>query len=80
MLRIHTGLRKWSKKNILNLHLKKINQFVIHKTCIKIAKNELIFEQYIMAPNRERYDIEVRNDDEIKSNQILFGFMQLMFN
>ena len=39
MLRIHTGLKKWSKKNIYDLHLKRINPFGIHEPCIKIAKN-----------------------------------------
>ena len=33
-----------------------------------------------MAPNREKYDIEVRNYDAIKRNQISFDFMQLTFN
>ena len=80
MLRINNGLREWSKTNIFDLHLKKMNPFGIHEPCIKIAKNELIFEQYIMALNRGKYDIEVRNDDVIKRNQIFFYFMQRPFN
>ena len=68
MLRIHTGLRKFSKTNIYDLHLKKKNPFDIGKPRIKIAKSELLFEQYRMALKRYKYDIEVRHDDAIKRN------------
>ena len=33
-----------------------------------------------MALNRDKYDIEVRNNDAIKRNQIFFDFVQQMFN
>ena len=33
-----------------------------------------------MALNRGKYDIDVRNDDAIKRNQISFDLMQRMFN
>ena len=33
-----------------------------------------------MAPNREKYDIEVQNDDAIKRNELFFDFIQQMFN
>ena len=59
---------------------KKKNPFDIRVTCIKIANSELLFEQYIMALKRDKYDIEVRNYDGIKRNQILFDFMQRTFN
>ena len=53
-----------------------MNPFGIHEPCIKIAKNELIFEQYIMNLNRYKYDIEVQKDDDaINCNQILFDLM-----
>ena len=80
MLRIHTGLQKCIKKNIFDLHLNKMNPFVIHESCVKIRKNEIIFEQYRMSINRVKYDIEVQNYDAIKCNQILIYFVQLMFN
>ena len=48
--------------------------------CIKIAKSDLLFEKYRMALNQDKYNIEVLNDDAIKCNQILFDFMQQMFN
>ena len=68
MLNIHTGLRKWSKRNVFDLYLKKINPFGIHEPCINIAKNELLFEKFRMTLNRDKYDIEVRNDDTITRN------------
>ena len=80
MLMIHTCLWKWSKTNLFDLYLKKMNTFGIHEPCIKLANNELIFEQYIKALNQGKYDIEVRNDDAIKRNQIFFDFMQQIFN
>ena len=57
-----------------------MNPFEIVKPFINIEKSELLFEQYIMALNRYKYDIEVRDHDAIKRNQILFDFMQKMFN
>ena len=33
-----------------------------------------------MALNRYKYNIEVRNDDAIKCNQIFFDFMKQKFN
>ena len=59
MLRIYTGLRKWSKRNLFDLNLKKINPFDIGEPCIHIAKSELLFQQYIIALNWDKYDIEV---------------------
>ena len=58
-LRIHTGLWKWSKRNLFELHILKMNLFDIHVPCINIAKRELLFEQYIMAVYRDKYYIEV---------------------
>ena len=74
MLRIHTGLRKLSKKNVYDLHLLKKNIFDIGKPCIKIANRELVFYKYWMARNRDKYDIEVRYDDAIKCKQNILWF------
>ena len=57
-----------------------MNLFEIGKPYIIIAWKELVFEQYITALKRYKYDIEVQNDDVIKRNQILFYFMQQTFN
>ena len=53
-----------------------MNPFDISKPCIKIAKSGLLFEKYRMSLNRDKYDIEVRNDDAINCNQIFFDFMK----
>ena len=57
-----------------------MNPFGIREPCIKMANNELIFEQYIMTLNRDKYYIDNWNDDAIKRNQIFFDFMQQTFN
>ena len=80
VLRIHTGLNKWSKRNLFYIHLQKMNPFGIHETCIKIANSEVLFEQYILAINEGKYDIEVQNDDAIKRNRIFYHFMKKTFN
>ena len=56
-----------------------MNPFDIQVPCIKIAKSELLFEQYIIAISWGKYDIKVRKDDAIKRNRILFDFMQVTF-
>ena len=58
----------------------KKNTFDICVPYIKIAKSEMLFQQYIMALNWDKYYIEVRNDDAIKRNQIFFNLMQRTFN
>ena len=68
MLRIHTGLRKWNKKNVYDKHLRKINPIGINIPYIKIAKSEILFEIYIMALKRYRDAIEIQKDDAIKRN------------
>ena len=44
------------------------------------AKSEVLFERYRMALNRDKYAIEVRDDDAIKRNQTFFDFMQRTFS
>ena len=56
------------------------NPLVINRPCIKIADNELLFEEYIMALKRDKYAIEIQGDDAIKLNRLVFDFMLRMFN
>ena len=49
MLRIHTGLREFSKRNVFDLHILKVNPFHICVPCLKIANIELLFVNYRMA-------------------------------
>ena len=55
MLRNHTGLKKLSKANSYDLHLKQMNPFDIGKPFINISKSELLFEPYRMAIKRDKY-------------------------
>ena len=57
-----------------------MNPFEIGKPFIIIERRELLFEQYRMVLKREKYDIEVQNDDAIKRNQIFFDFMKRTSN
>ena len=57
-----------------------MNPFGIHEPFIKMENNELVFEQYIMVLNREKYDTGVWNDDAINYDQIFFDIMQWTFN
>ena len=56
-----------------------MNPFDIGVPCVNIEKSELLFEQYRMALNWYKYDIEVQNYDAINRNRILFDFMQRKF-
>ena len=57
-----------------------MNPFDIGETFINIVRSELLFEQYIMALNQDKYDIEVRNYDSKQRNRMFFDFMKLTFN
>ena len=57
-----------------------MNPFGIHEPCIKTAKSKLLFEQYIMSLNQDKYDIEIQNNDAIKGSRISFDYMQRKFN
>ena len=80
MLRIHTGLQKWNKMDQYHILLRDKNPVGINRPCIKISKNEVLFEIYIIALKRYKYSIEIQGDDAIKHNQLFFYFMLRMFN
>ena len=80
MERIHTGLRKWNKKNGYHIDLRDNNPIGIDQPCIKIANSEVLFEIYIMALKRGKDAIEIQGDDAIKRNRLFFDFMLRMFN
>ena len=79
MLRIHTGLRKLSKTNVYELHLKK-NPLDIGKPCINITRSEVLFEQYIMDLKQDKYDTEIRDDDALKCNRFCFHATNVQFS
>ena len=45
-----------------------------------ISKSEVLTEKYRMAFNWDKDDIEVRDDDTINHNRILFDYMQQTFS
>ena len=63
MLRIHTGLQKWNKKDQFRIFLRYKNPLGIKQQCIMIAKNEELFEIYRMALKRDKDAIEIQGDD-----------------
>ena len=70
MLRIHTGLRKWNKKDRFNIFLRDKNPLGIKRPCIMIAKNEVLFEQYRIALKQDQDAIDIEGDDEIKRKRL----------
>ena len=56
------------------------NPVGINQPCIKIAKNEVLFEKYRMSIQRDKYAIDIQGDDTIKRNRLFFDFMLRMFN
>ena len=80
MLRIHTGLRKWTKNDRFNIILKKMNPLGINRPCLKIASNELLFEKYRIALKRDEDAIDIDGNDAIDSHRLVFDFMLRMFD
>ena len=80
MLRIHTGLRKWNKKDKFHIFLRDKNPLGIKRPCIIIAKNAVFFEQYRIALKRDKDAIDIQEDDEIKRNRLFCDFMLRMFD
>ena len=80
MLRIHTGLRKWTNKDRFHIILKKINPLGIDRLCLDIASNELLFKIYIIAIKRDKDAIDIDGDDAIDSHRLVFDFILRMFD
>ena len=80
MLRIHTGLQKWNKKDRFHVFLCDKNPLGIKQPYIMITKNEVLFEQYRIDLKRDKDAIDIEREDEIKRNRLFFDFMLRMFN
>ena len=80
MLRIHTGLQKWNKKDQFHIFLRDKNPLGIKRPCNMIAKNEVLFEKYRIAFKRDKDAIGIEREDEIKRNRLFFNFMLIMFD
>ena len=71
MLRIHTGLRKWNKKDRLHNILHDMNPLGIKQPCIMIARNEVLFEQYRISLKRDKDAIDIDGYDAIDSHRLV---------
>ena len=80
MLRIHTGLSKWTKNDQFHIILNNKNPLWINRPCLKISSNELLFEKYIIALKRDKDAIDIDGEDAIDSNRLFFDFMLRMFD
>ena len=80
MLRIHTGLRQWNKKDLFHMLLRDKNPVGINLPCIKIVENKVLFEKYIIALKWDKDAIGIQGDDSIKRNRLFFDFMLRMLN
>ena len=69
MLRIHTGLRKWTKKDRFLIILRDMNPLGIDQPCLAIANNEFLFEIYRIAIKRDKYAIDIDREYEINRNR-----------
>ena len=80
MLKIHTGLRKWTKHDRFHILLKKMNPLGIDRPYLDIASNELLFEKYRISLKRDKDSIDIDRNDAIDSQQLVFDFMLRMFD
>ena len=80
MLRIHTGLRKWTNNDRFHILLKKMNPLGINQLCLKIARNEFLFEKYRIALKRDKDAIDIDGDDAIYSHRLVFDSMLRIFD
>ena len=80
MLSIHTGLRKWNKKDKFHIFIRDKNPLWIKQPCLTISKNEVLFEQYRIALKRDKDAIYIDGEDAINRNRLFFDFMLRMFD
>ena len=77
MLKIHTGLRKFTKEDQFHILLKKINPQGINQPCQKIEKDEMLSEKYRIALNRDKYAIDIDGNDVFDSYRFFFQIQAL---
>ena len=80
MLRIHTGLQNWNKKDRFHIILSDMNPLGIKQPCLTIAKNEVLFQQYRIALKWYKDAIDIDGGDAINRNRLFFDFMLRMFD
>ena len=80
ILSIHTGLRKWNKKDQFHIILRDMNLFGIKQPYLTIIKNEVLFEKYRIALKRDKISIDSDGEDAINRNRLFFDFMLRLFD
>ena len=80
MLRIHNGLRKWNKNDQFHIILSDMNPLGIKQPCLMISRDEVLFEQYIIALKWDKDAIYIDGEDAINRNRLFFDFMLRMFD
>ena len=78
MLKIHTGLRRFTNKDRFHVILKKMNPLGFDRPCLEIASNELLFEKYGIVLKRDKYAIDIDGNDAIDSHRLVLDFMLIM--
>ena len=80
MLRIHTGLRKWTKNDQFHILLEKMNPLGTDRPFLKIASNKLLFEIYRISLKQDKDAIDIDGDDAMNSHRLVFDFMLRMID
>ena len=57
-----------------------MNPLGIDRPCLKIAKDEFLFEKYRIALKRDKDAIDIDGNDAIDSHQLVFDFMLRIFD
>ena len=72
MLKIHNGLRKFTKEDRFHILLKRMNPQGINRPCQKIAKYEMLFEKYRIALKRDKDAIDIDGNDAFDNYRLFF--------
>ena len=80
ILRIYTGLSKWTKKDWYHIILRDMNPLGINQPCLTITNNEVLFEIYRIDLKRYKDAIDIDGEDAINCNRLFFDFMLRMFD
>ena len=57
-----------------------MNPLGTNRPCLKIAKDELLYEKYRIALKRDKDAIDIDGNDAIDSHRLVFDFMPRMFD
>ena len=57
-----------------------MNPLGIDRPCLKIAKDELLFEKYRISLKRDKDVLDIDGNDAIDSHRLFFDFMLRMFD